>query len=111
MIIPNLGIGIPVGNGDEIDLGYFDLTILGSNNRYTTLAYSLQVGSAEGERTAVNFGALFYHYNGGTGGVSPIDQVIPIILYEREWMFNNDSSWLMNFGIPNLVGFGLKYYL
>jgi len=106
-------LGFPIGKGDVLEIGYSNFTFFGEYT-YLTLVYSSQISSSEGERTAFNFGAIFYHYGGNTGwgGTSlPRDGTFPVLLYEQERNINNIFSWLINFGIPNLIGFGLKYYL
>jgi hypothetical protein len=52
---------------------------------------------------------MFYHYD-EPGWFSNKDGTYPVLLYEQERLVSKDISWLINFGIPSMVGLGLKWY-
>lgn len=122
LIIPAVGIGYSLPNGDALEINYTNFSIFG---QYTYLAfvYSLQLTSSENYRTAFDFGLMSYDYNesggggfwiGGPGPATPPSHasgIYPVILYEQERSFGRDLSWMINVGYPNLIGLGLKYYL
>jgi hypothetical protein len=118
MVTPFCGIGFPAWHGDIIEIGYSnficlidsDLSITFGDYSYTTLVYSKQIASSENERTAINFGAMFYRGTNATL-TSSTSGTKPIVLYEKEKMISNNIAVLINIGIPNPFGFGIKYYL
>jgi hypothetical protein len=114
VIVPYAAIGIPVGDQNGIELGG---TSLGGGTYALAAVFSKQINSSENERSLMNLGALYMHFPPSVGGgwftpsFPEISIIFPVIEFEQERLISKGFSWLLNFGYPSLIGFGLKWYL
>jgi hypothetical protein len=105
--VPILELGIPMGTGDYFEVGYGKSDYNGVNY-YIPLVYSWQLSASANERSALRIGVMFYHND--NPWLFNKDGTFPILLYEQESTINSDAAWVLNFGFPNLIGVGLKWY-
>ncbi|MBN3033783.1 MAG: hypothetical protein JW873_06775 [Candidatus Saganbacteria bacterium] len=108
--VPIVEIGVPIGKVDYLEFGYGRFDYNGVNY-YIPLIYSWQLSGSASERSALRFGAMFYHHDEVDVFFPNHDGTFPVLLYEQERAINDNLTWLFNLGIPNLAGFGLKWYL
>lgn len=113
VLVPYLAIGIPFSNQDGIELGGISF----GGTYLLAAVFSKQINSSENERSLLNIGALYMHFPPAVGGgwftpsFPELFITLPVIEFEQERLISERFSWLLNFGWPSLVGFGLKWYL
>lgn len=105
VLIPYLAIGIPFSNQDGIELGG---TSVGGGSYALAAVFSKQIDSSINERSLMNIGVFYMHL-----GSDPAlwNATLPLVEFEQERLISEKFSWLLNFGYPSLLGFGLKWYL
>jgi hypothetical protein len=112
VIVPYAAIGVPFGDQNGIELGGISL----GGTSLLAAVFSKEISSSENERSLINIGALFWHLETVESGgwltpAFPSNFTLPLIEFEQERLISERFSWLLNFGWPSLVGFGLKWYL